>query len=528
MPHGYKKYLWPLLLLAAVFAFSILIVNRNDSIVVIKKGIHKFPNGLQIPENKTLVISPGTVLMMGEGAKIEVRGNIVGKGTKENPIIFTSEDNVLWRGINIIGKNDNLDLEGYKQALKNKTFNESDYIESIKKGNIFNYCHFKNLAAENKERVAENRLKAVLEASNTILAVSNSIFSNVVNIGCVKTDDSMALVNHNFTDSKMVMKAFHFVRSFHITYDNKLIPEKDERLVWPVGIYTKSGLGIIYDNEIQGFGDNGIDNDNNSLVYIIKNVLKDNDDDGIDVDYQSEAYIVGNKIESSLDNGIIISEQSMAVLIDNKISNANVGITLRNGGKAVVKNINISQSKYGVQIFNQIPLLIDKKDFSNIEKKIKNLSKSDWDYYGTYTINNSEDAIKLLESSYDNHGGIYVFNKKVLIQDLTTMFKFIDVFGLKDIKDIPSGITKEDINADLFYNEIKIDNSKVAAEKNFLSNSFFTAKGCCLTEKQETSNILDMLSTPSIFQNDYGAAEKAMDVSTYIKDLIGKIEKYQL
>lgn len=527
MDPNYKKYLWFLLLLIVIFAFFIVIIKKdNHNTIIIKAGINNFPKGLKISEKEFLVIDPGATLLMGEGTEIEIRGNIVANGTKENPIIFTSKDNVLWRGIKIIGKNDNLNLEGYKQALKNKTFDESDYLESIKKGNIFNYCHFENLAAENKERVAENRLKAVLEASNTILAVSNSIFSNVVNIGCIKTDDSMVLVNHNFTDSKMVMKAFHFVRSFHITYDNKLMPEKDERLVWPVGIYTKAGAGIIYNNEIQGFGDNGIDNDNNSLVYIIKNVLRDNNDDGIDVDYQSEAYIINNKIDSSLDNGIIVSEQSTAVLIDNEISNANVGITLRNGGKVVVKNNNISQSKYGIKIFNQIPLFIDKQDFSNIEKKIKNLNKSDWDYYGTYTINNNEDAIKLLESSYDNHGGIYVFNKKVLIQDLTTMFKFIDVLGLKDIKDIPSEIAKEDINADLFYNEIKIDNSKVAAEKNFLSNSFFTAKGCCLTERQETSNILDMLSNPSIFQKDYDAAEKAVDMSAYIKDLIEKTEKF--
>ena len=532
MLHGYKKYIWFLLLIAAVFALSTFVVGRNNSAVVIKKGINKFPNGLQVPENKTLVINPGATLVMGEGTKIEVKGSIVAKGTKENPIIFTSENNILWRGINIIGKNDNLDLEGYKQALKNKTFNESDYLESIKKGNIFNYCHFENLAAENKERVAENRLKAAIEAGSTVLAVSNSIFNNIVNIGCVKTDDSIALVNHNFTDSKLVIKAFHFVRSFHITYGNKLIPERDKRLVWPVGIYTKEGVGIIYGNEIQGFGDNGIDDDNNCLIYIIKNTLKNNDDDGIDVDYQSEAYIAGNEIDSSLDNGIIISEQSKAVLVNNEISNANVGIMLRNGGKAIVKNTNISESKYGMQIFNQVPLLIDKKDFSDIENKIKSLNKSDWDYYGTYTINNSEDAIKLLESSYDNHGGIYVFNKKVLIQDLTTMFKFINVFGLKDIQDVPSGITKEDINADLFYNEIKIEGGKIAedipADKDFLTNSFFTADGCCSNKNLEGSNIYKMLSDQSIFQDENGNLGKTMDMSSYIEDLIGKIEKYQL
>ncbi|MEI6596879.1 MAG: right-handed parallel beta-helix repeat-containing protein, partial [bacterium] len=365
--------------------FAVIIKENNHNNIIIRAGINRFPQGLKVAEKEYLTIDPGAILLMGEGTEIEIKGNIVARGTKKNPIIFKSENNVLWRGIKIIGGNSNLDLEGYKQAIRNKTFNESDYLESIKNGNIFNYCHFENLAAENKERVAENRLKAAIEANNTTLTVSNSIFANIVNIGCVKTQDSLALVNHNFTDSKMVMKAFHFVRSFHITYDNKLIPKKGERLLWPVGIYTKSGVGIIYGNEIEGFGDNGIDNDNNCLVYIIKNTITDIYDDGIDIDYQTEAYVVGNKINSTADNGILISEQSTAILIDNEISNTNVGITLRNGGRTFIKNTNISQSKYGIKIFNQVPLFIDKNDFSNIKEKLKSLDKSDWDYYGIYT-----------------------------------------------------------------------------------------------------------------------------------------------
>ena len=247
-------------LFASVLFLGFSLRDDRISVITLEKGSHEFPEGLKISEKEVLVIEPGSTLFMGENARIEIDGKIIAKGTSDEPIIFKGKDDVYWRGIVINGRDETPDIEVYRKLLKEKNFEKSDYLDSIENGNFFVNCHFENLMTDGKE-TAENRVKSVIEARRTAVTVSNCSFSDIVHIGCVQTEESLALIKNNYVDSYFVMKVFHLIRSVHITYANELVPHRYEWNTWAEGVYSKSSVAIVVDNIIEGLPDNGIDND---------------------------------------------------------------------------------------------------------------------------------------------------------------------------------------------------------------------------------------------------------------------------
>ena len=513
-----------LILIASVFAYFYFNQSQETDrmIRVLDRGVHEFPDGLKVPENEILVIEPGAVLVMGERSKIEIKGRIIAKGTEEKPIVFRG-NNAYWRGIEITGQNTAPDREEYKKLLETRQFEESDYFKALKNGNIFIYCHFENLKTDGKLS-KENRVRAVIEANYTALIVSHSVFKDIIHIGGVQTNRSILLAGHNYTNAKYIMKMFHLMESIHITHDNELRPDRHECRTWPEGIYTKGGLAVVVNNIVQGFPDNGIDNDQ-AISYIINNHVKEVYDDGIDIDHETEAYVIGNKIESAKFDGIVVSNQSSAVLINNQITGTDTGIALRNGGRVIAENIDISEAQNGIMLFNQVPLFIEKNDYFYVKERFRNLSHEDFTFhdpfFGFYVIKDGEDAVKLLEESYDNYNNLFVLNQPRIPHDLRSLFKTIDIFMLEEITDIPTEIDEETIdNLIRHHNQIQIKNYRIAAENDFTVNSFFSIKSPYFEKEKAIKP--DALKFP----NSDDIIKEAMATKDYILELVKGVEVF--
>lgn len=494
----------------------------------LKSGTHKFPQGLRVPEEKTLLIRPGATLLMGADSRLVVEGKIIAKGKEEQPITFTTPEGEYWRGIKIKGDEQAPDIEKYKKLLNNKNFTKSNYFNSLKKGNAFIDCRFQNLKTNGQE-VKENRLKAAIEAYRVSMVISDSSFENIVHMGGVKAEESLVLARNNQTFSKNIMKTFMFVESVHMTINNTLKPNRQEYHLWPEAIYTKAGVAIVADNMIQGYSDNGIDNDL-ALSFIFNNDIKDVYDDGIDIDNKTTAYILGNNIENTKFNSILVSNQSSAIIMDNNMSKSQWGITLRNGGDAKIENVTIVDCEYGLRLFNRVPLLLTKKDFNRVKDKFRNLSKKEIDKWGHYVFQNNQGAVDLFESSYDNHGDVYIYNQPWITHDLKNLFKTIDVFDLEDVADVRTKIEENKIN-DLknYYNRMRINNTRISAKNNITARSFYSIKGSYTDAGSGQTVNVDENNIKHTKMTDLENDDKFINVhqkTDHVKDIIKKAKEF--
>jgi len=443
-----------------IFTFTLYFKGKK---IILKEGNYYFPDGLTIKSDEELIIKPGAHLIFGEKTQMIIRGKIYAKGTKEKPIIFEGKDNSQWRGIQIVGSQPSPDIEFYKKVFKEKNLPKNFLKSQFVNGNVFEYCIFQDLTSDGKKN-KENRLKAALEVKNTSLTVIHSKFSNIIHIGSIQAEKSYLLAWGNTFDAKMGMKYFHLIESVHIIAFNKIIPQRYERQTWPDGIYSKAGVGIVFNNYFDGIADDAIAYDK-SLAVIIDNHINHSYDQGIDIDNQTEAYIKGNIISKTKEAGIMISERSKAILLENKIENTPVGILIRNGGNVVGKEGLIDTPK-GIVISDVIPLFMNQNDFEKAKHIFSLLDEKQKDYYGYYTINNGEDAVKLLESLYKKYGKYYVFDAMFIHEDLKNLFKLVPIKKTNNFEEIQFLIPSEKKEfLSNFVNKVFLKEIWIKAEK---------------------------------------------------------------
>jgi photosystem II stability/assembly factor-like uncharacterized protein len=103
------KKVYILILMSILFNCSLFCQELNPDIIISKDttigaGIDSISSNLVVNENVTLTILPGAILYFkkdtcsGCSYKIIVKGNIVARGTTENPIVFTSIDTLTLSG----------------------------------------------------------------------------------------------------------------------------------------------------------------------------------------------------------------------------------------------------------------------------------------------------------------------------------------------------------------------------------------------------------------------------------------------
>ena len=409
-----------------------LIDNINKAERIITAGEHFFPEGIIVKKDEVLIIKPGAHLFMGKSARIKVKGKIIAKGTKQNPIIF-SGNNAYWRGIKIEGGRQP-DINKYKQFFMANKFENSDFIPSIKNGNIFLYCEFENLATEDKERNRLNRERGVIEAENTCLVVSFCGFDkDIFHIGCILPTNSLALISHNRITSKMVMKVIFARKSVIILHHNLIAPKRYEYQTWPDGICSENGMAIIGYNDFEGTADDAISS-RDSLCFILRNNINRPFDDGLDIDNRSKAYIIDNYISQPYDEGILISDQASAILVDNNIrrvkadsnavfpiNTANAALTLRSGGKAYCRNLQVRDSDRGIYLKQEMPLVFSQEGFRLIKQAILRLSDEKISFTNI-RCSSKQELIDLLDNSYEDYQGFKILNVRQGNKESNFMF----------------------------------------------------------------------------------------------------------
>ena len=512
-----------------IILIGVLFLNINNfNTININDGVHYYPDGINVPAKKTLIIQPGATLKMGEDARIEVFGKIIAKGTKEKPIIFEAEKN-YWRGVKIVGNSDPLDIDFYKKSLLNEQFEDTSFISSLQNGNIFKHCLFKNLQTNGIRDVA-NRKKAVIEAENSSILLFDISFKNVVHMGIIQTENSLLLAKQNVIDSKMVMKVFHVINSISIIYENEVSPKRYEYQTWPDGIFGNVGVGIVVNNIFDGTSDDAIDFDS-SLVYIFNNKINNTSDDGIDIDNKTIAYLSNNEINSIKEDGLLISNQSIAYLLNNKVVDSFNGITLRNGGRAIGQNLNIS-AENGIVFHQGIPLILTNNMFNNLRESIAKITEVEMHNIGIYEAQDNNDLLDLLEKSYKKKGDYRIISESIDKSNTS----FDSFLYLKKVLKLVNLAEYQNSFIDGFKQLNEEDKSKLLKYKNtlYLQDSFISSTNNATLENEplyaKINNVefnggntsTELGSHPENFYQDVNNLKSIPAKIKYTKELLNK------
>jgi len=428
------------LLLGGVY---LLDVFMEQEIAMKLEGEVVLDSDFTVTEHDTLVIEPGTHLLMGPNTRIIVNGKIIAKGTAETPIVFEGNgQDVHWRGIKINGLDRTPDIERFWKWIEKGDEEVGDaFFAQIEQGHVFEHCVFRNLATESKTWARINKWKGTIEAYDTSIRVSHCTFEDILHFGGVLTQRAYVVVNDCTFDDRTIHKAINSTDNAVGLFHNNFIKgyrTKNKRCA--DGIWMKSFAGLITSNEIHSVGDDGIDSDASYTVSFMNKVEKACDD-GIDTDNAGLALIIDNTIDSVAENGILVSDESEAVLVRNTVTGCVCGVTLRDGGTVVTNENRITNNKTGVLLFQNIPCALTPADFQSVEDKLRSLSAEQIDEQEYIDgITSPEQLIAVLRNFYTYDGKYWRFNvtefgKVSKLDNIKKIFKLVDVLEFEYITD---------------------------------------------------------------------------------------------
>jgi hypothetical protein len=516
--------------LAVFLAGGWFLVKKDDSVVVIKKGEHFFQDGFTVENNKILLIEPGAYLKMGRDAKIIVKGKILAKGTKEDPIVFEGAGD-YWRGIEIIGDDQAPNIDFYKKSFEENSLEKTDFFANLEGGNVFSYCNFRNLAT-NQKRDVSNRKKAVIEATNASVIITDSIFQDIVHIGAIQTSQSYLLARRNTLDAYLIMKVFHPLHSVYIIDENNIIPRRYEFQTWPDGLYGGYGVGIVTNNRWEGLSDDAIDF-TASLGFVMGNVVDGTFDDGISLDNKSSGYVMDNKINNVFEHGLMVSNQSTAVLVNNEISKSENALLLRSGATAYAKNLILKDSQVGILQNSDIPLMLSEEKFKQIEQEILKSNIDRAKELAIYEKDSVEGMAEFFRNSYYDYAGYKILKNEIndtsedfqLFDFLKKIMKLVDdKAGIMDFDVAVNNLAEEERERLLQYkNILYLSDSRIDgnAKSAIFQDPFAVLAKNVLVNKKEnmTSQGSDARLSEKKAEEIFREAEEK---KVYVKELLEK------
>jgi Right handed beta helix region len=395
---------------------------------------------LSVPEGATLVVKPGSRLLIGNDVRIFVDGKIVARGTPEKPIVFEgSGEGVYWRGIEIKGLGEDPDVDAYWDWIEKGDKDREDiFFRKVDSGNVFEHCVFRNAATKSRKFARKNKWKGTIEAYNTALRVSHCTFEDILFFGAVLTQRSYVVVNGCVFDDETLHKAINSTdRAVGVFCDNTISGHRKENHRCADGVWTKkSFVGLVAGNRIDTVGDDGVDMDG-SRVVVYGNEIRGNWDDGIDVDNKGLCYAIKNTVTGVAENGILVSDESEAVVVGNGIEECANGLTLRDGATVVANENQILRNTRGVILFQNIPVALTEGDFESVTRQIKSFTPSQIDEMEYIDgITSPDQLIEVLEYFYVLKDGYWRFGEVDFEQvsefdSLKKIFKLVDVLALE-------------------------------------------------------------------------------------------------
>jgi len=235
--------------------------NKKETIIL-RKGSYKIKKNIIIPSNINLIIEPGVKMRFAKGISLLSYGNITAKGTKNDPIVFTSLERKNDWGVVAIahqtgtGKFEHCLFEGGNEAYLNGIYFSG--MLSVHSGNVdIDNCQF--------QYASEKGGDDALNFKNSNSTVKNSLFfknkSDAVDFDFMKGEISQ----------------------------NKFIDNGDD------AIDTSYSSTLIVNNYIEKSGDKGISIGEKSTLRVINNVIFASKI-GIEVKDSSTPVVVNNVI----------------------------------------------------------------------------------------------------------------------------------------------------------------------------------------------------------------------------------------
>jgi len=289
---------------------------------------------LRVPEGASLIIMPGTLVEfsktdsnndgIGENGLL-IQGEIVAKGTKENPILFRSAEKQRrmgdWDAVNIMNSDKAQNLIEYCQiedAYRGLHFHFSNVAvtESVMRNN-YRGIQFQESVVE-ISRTHFYRNKSALQARDSEIIMSgNVIYHNYSGVNLLRNTlmlNNNAIIN-NERDGLRVREGIPIVRE-------NLVDGNRYGLMVVDGVYGTFDSNVISHNLESGVALKGTDN-----IEISGNVVQGNGLNGISIQ-DSNAVIRGNLISDNGERGIGIVSFQGVITANNILRNGlyNLGI----------------------------------------------------------------------------------------------------------------------------------------------------------------------------------------------------------
>jgi len=244
-------------------------IDKAQSLMVLKEGLVKVLNTFQLPKGMSLLIKPGVLIEIADGASMIVRGDLIAEGTIALPITIRPQQGGRFGSFAVLGEPINL------LTVRLKHFNISGGGEGWVDGVLF----------------------------TGQLAMHQTIFSG----RNIKVSDSGSDDGLNVKNSTVIIEDSHFFNNLGDQIDLDFV--------------TGEVTGSLFNRSDRTNESDGLDV-SGSNVLVFENVFQNFGDKGLSIGEQSELLVVANKFHNN-EQGIAVKDASTACVVNNEFIDNN-------------------------------------------------------------------------------------------------------------------------------------------------------------------------------------------------------------
>lgn len=245
--------------------FDFVRIEKDTTQITFLKGKYNLATTIKIPKNKTVTIEPGFELNLMNNASLLSKATFIAKGTKEQPIIFSSLDST-GGGI---------------------------FIDNTHSTSFIAYCVFDNLS---------NPTNDLWEVSGAVNFHESDVFISNTTFKNNRCEDALNIIRSNFE-----MNTSRFENTFSDAFDGDFV------------------TGAITNTQFFNAGNDGIDVSGSTIT--LKNIMIDNPSDKA-ISGGEASTIKGNNISVvNGEIGIVSKDLSSVNLSNVRITNTRLGFS---------------------------------------------------------------------------------------------------------------------------------------------------------------------------------------------------------
>lgn len=110
-------------------------IENGKAMLVEAESPYILEQGMVFSANDTLVVEPGVTVLMGEYAKLMLRGSVKIVGSEAKPVVFRSADSSgSWNGLHFVSSNRPFEIKNLvvENAFRNTVFRSKGIFENVK------------------------------------------------------------------------------------------------------------------------------------------------------------------------------------------------------------------------------------------------------------------------------------------------------------------------------------------------------------------------------------------------------------